>query len=85
MRLVVEHEDGRRVGVDEQLYGHPSGNPFNASSRVFRDDSNEISYTPGRPTDEHQSLLSEGFKVVGIITDDGGERGLTDEEKRSYA
>lgn len=85
MRLIVEHEDGRRLGVDDQDYDNPLGNPYNVSSRVVQDTSAEMSTRPGRPEAEHISLKAEGFQVVGSIDDEGHERALSDDEKREYS
>lgn len=85
MRLVVEHEDGRRVGVEDNSYDHPSGNPYNFSSRVVRIEDDSIQHTPARPGSEHISLKAEGFKVVAKINDEGHEAELTAAERRHYA
>jgi hypothetical protein len=84
MRLVVEHEDGRRVGVEDTDYGRTSGNPWNVPSKIVRIDSDEISTRPGRDEAEQQSLQAEGFKVVAAIDDEGHERELTAAERRKY-
>lgn len=84
MRLIVEHEDGRRVGVEDISYDHPSGNPYNNSSNIVRVDSDEIGFSPARPASEHVSLKAEGFKVTMAVDDEGHERELTAAEKRKW-
>lgn len=84
MRLICEHPDGRRVGVDEISFDHPSGNPFNFSSRVVRDSSDEVTHRPARPQAEHQSLKAEGFVAAWKIDDEGHEVELSAAEKRRF-
>lgn len=76
-RIVVEHKDGRRVGVMEADFDRAEANPFN-HGRTVREDSGRVYQEPARPTDDHVSLKAEGFKAVAMIDDDGHEVGLKD-------
>lgn len=79
-RVVVEHDDGRRVSVDAEMLDDPQYNPFNRSRTVVEhDNDNNATRTyvvPERPLRDRISLKSEGFTIVGYIDEDGHEQGL---------
>jgi hypothetical protein len=67
--LILEHEDGRRVGCPEDKVNDPAFNPYNHPTQVF----NGTMYNgapvavvndPGRPVDDHLGLVDEGFVPV---------------------
>lgn len=87
-RVVLEHADGRRVGADESELGDPRANPYNGSHDIV--EANPLTggrlvlaTDPGRPADDHVSLLDEGFVVVGIVDAQGHERALSDSEEHA--
>lgn len=66
MRIVVEHEDGRRVAIDEGDLDRVEANPFNAGGTA-RDEAGGVRQLPARHPDDHRSLASEGFEPVMAI------------------
>lgn len=87
-RVVLEHPDGRRLSADESELDDPKANPFNHSHDIV--DVNPLTggrlvlaTDPGRPSDDHVSLLDEGFVVVGIIDAQGHERALSDSKEHA--
>lgn len=82
-RIVVEHEDGRRVSVMEADFDNPEHNPFNHGGTVVEVDANSGEsrnrQLAARPQDDHQSLKDEGFKPTHRIDDEGHEIALTEQ------
>ena len=81
-RIVVEHEDGRRVSVDEDAFAEASANPFNQGSDVHDFDANTgetiIRRRAARPADRHLSLEAEGFRPVAAIHGDAHDEHCLD-------
>lgn len=75
-RIVVEHQDGRRISVLEREFDVPEANPFNKSATVHDFDANSgttvLRQTAAKPVDDWQSLKAEGFRAVMAIDPDTG-------------
>lgn len=78
MKWIVEHQDGRRVSVDEADFDRTEGNPYNQPRTVVAFDGGDASgnqtltNVPGRLPDDHVSLKAEGFKPTHAVDPETG-------------